>query len=422
MQYFLSKISLKTTSTFLLISYLASTAMMLSASSIFLNLLFLIGLFNLKGFTSAFTNDFYFRYFVLTILSVFILVTVSSLVYEDLDFLFTYKYEVFKELLMFPVVLFLLLKLKFTVEEIIKIILITASYALFYSFAVWYADSVRGVDLLSGAIHRGSLAVIYAILSLIIFFIVETNKAKFLALIGFISGMMLSFQTGSKGGWLAIVLVILSLGIYFYISQKERFKVYLLILIGFGFVITFLWSSLPIADRLESAYSGLLAYWNGEVTEGSVGPRLEMWKATLYGIQNSTPMELVFGRGFMSFQVYWQEYIASGLSLYNISHPHPHNDYLKIMFEFGFLGMFLFAAMFVLPIYVLVKAFRNKASHITYLFLGIILVEMILEFMLSDKVLFVKYLLHTYLLLISLIIFSIQNKVVAETPKELRRT
>jgi hypothetical protein len=110
--------------------------MMLSFSSIFLNLLFLIGLLNLRGFTSAFNNDYFFRYFILTILSVFTLVTVSSLIYQDLDFLFTYRYEVFKELLLFPVVLFLLFKFKFTVDEIIKIILITASYALFYSYAV----------------------------------------------------------------------------------------------------------------------------------------------------------------------------------------------------------------------------------------------------------------------------------------------
>jgi hypothetical protein len=136
MQEFFFKVSLKTFTSFLLVGYLASTAMMLSFSSIFLNLLFLIGLLNLRGFTSAFNNDYFFRYFILTILSVFTLVTVSSLIYQDLDFLFTYRYEVFKELLLFPVVLFLLFKFKFTVDEIIKIILITASYALFYSYAV----------------------------------------------------------------------------------------------------------------------------------------------------------------------------------------------------------------------------------------------------------------------------------------------
>ena len=398
--------SLKVLVSLLLILYLSTTAMLMEISNVFLLLLFFIALFNMSGLKKSLMQVGFFRAFSSVIILIFILVTVHSLLYLETSFLFSYRYEVFKYLLIFPIVLYLLWKMQYSSEELFKIILLTSIYTIFYSIAVLITDPQRGTGLLSGPIHLGSLAVVYAMLSLIIFGFAKEKWMRILAIVIFFFGALLSFLSGSKGGWLAFILVFISIGAYLFLTNRERFKLYFFVCVSMVAVLYFLWDLLPLANRLENAYSGLKSYLDGHLTENSVGARIEIWKAAIIGISGFNVQDLLIGRGFMSFEGYWSDYINSGLSLYNNPHPHPHNDFLKVMFEFGVLGCLIFALLFWTPVKYLIASIRYSKTKIPLLFLGIILVEMFLEFMLTDKVIFVKSLLHTYLFLITLIVFA----------------
>jgi O-antigen ligase len=395
----------------ILICYLATTAMMLKFSDLFLIALFLIGLPFLPEFIANFKECSFFRLFTLSLWMVSGLVLINVMLYHDLAYLFTYRTEVFNKLIILPIVLNLFLSLRIQRRELAYVIILAGLYSVPYSLAVLIEAPVRGVGLLTGSIHRGSLAVIYAILGLLTFFYVKAFWAKVLALLVFIFSLFLSFQTGSKGGWVAIFLVMVSLFFYFLIYEKKRTKLYVyiaLLVLSFA-VLAFNWNNLPIAERLSSAYLGFKTYMHGEITEGSVGPRLEIWRAALLGISQSDFMGLIFGHGFMAFQDYFYQFIKTGNSIYYEIHPHPHNDYLKIVFEFGFLGLVIFSFIFIVPLYYLVRLVKRGGEYFN-LILAIVLVEMMLEFMLTDKVLFVKSLLHTYLVLIFLIVIvSLQS-------------
>ena len=276
--------SLKVLVSLLLILYLSTTAMLMKISNVFLLLLFFIALFNMSGLKKSLMQVGFFRAFSSVIILIFILVTVHSLLYLETSFLFSYRYEVFKYLLIFPIVLYLLWKMQYSSEELFKIILLTSIYTIFYSIAVLITDPQRGTGLLSGPIHLGSLAVVYAMLSLIIFGFAKEKWMRILAIVIFFFGALLSFLSGSKGGWLAFILVFISIGAYLFLTNRERFKLYFFVCVSMVAVLYFLWDLLPLANRLENAYSGLKSYLDGHLTENSVGARIEIWKAAIIGI------------------------------------------------------------------------------------------------------------------------------------------
>lgn len=100
-------------------------------------------------------------------------------------------------------------------------------------------------------------------------------------LIGGVAGLLASLLSGSKGGWLSLVMVTI-FGIVRSISLlRPRYRPYALFLY-FCFAVSVYWI-IPddiVKNRLVSGWSGLVTYvTTGTVTDGSVSIRLELWKA-----------------------------------------------------------------------------------------------------------------------------------------------
>ncbi|MCF6254437.1 MAG: O-antigen ligase family protein [Thiomicrorhabdus sp.] len=394
----------------LLIMYLAGSAMMLKSADTFFYLLFLMSLFKVKSIPEHFKEVPVFRFFVVVPLLMFLFVLISTVLSQPFSLIFSFQFEVFRNLLFLPIIFNALLTVRITQKELILIILLIGSYTFFYTIAVFWQGSVRSSGLLTGAIQRGNLAVIYAVLALILMYFSHYRWQKIAAFIIFISGIVLSMQTGSKGGWLALVISFSTLFVLFLLYDRRQllflcFKVFALALVLF-----LLWEFLPVQGRIESAFKGLIDYFseNGFI-DGSVGARLEIWKVTLLAIQDFNWFTLLFGQGFLSFMAHFEQAQLAGVTSLSLLAVHPHNDFLKLLFEFGIFGLILFSAIFIYPMFLLLKEIKGQANFY-HVLAGILLIEMLLEFMLTDSAVFTKQLLYTYLFLIFILLISFRNQ------------
>ena len=393
----------------LLVGYLAGSAMMLKEADLFLYTLFVVSLFKLSSFLDHFKNSEIFRFFTVILILIFSLVFLSSLFSLPFDFLFSYKFEVFRNLLLLPIIFNALFAIKITQKELLLVITLVGSYTFFYALAVFWEGSSRSVGLLTGPIQRGNLAVIYAVLALIIVYFAHARWQKIMAFIIFISGIVLSMQTGSKGGWLALVISFSTLFILFSLYDRRQLFFLLLKVASLVLVVFLLWDFLPVQGRLEYALKGLVGYLNNDTAiDGSVGVRLEIWKVTLLAIQQFDWDRLIFGQGFMSFIHHFEQAQKEGVTQLSLLAAHPHNDFLKIVFEFGLLGVALFSVIFIYPLMLFFKKLKEKVNFYHAL-AGILLIEMLLEFMLTDSAVFTKQLLYTYLFLIFMLLISFKN-------------
>ncbi len=393
----------------LLVAYLAGSAMMLKGADTFLYALFVVSFFKINSFFDHFKNSSVFRFFTVLFVLIFSLVLSSTLLSLPSNFLFSYKFEVFRNLLLLPVIFNALLAVKITQKELVLMIMLVGSYTFFYALAVFWEGDTRSVGLLTGPIQRGNLAVIYAVLALIVVYFAHYRWQKILAFIIFISGIVLSMQTGSKGGWLALVISFSTLFILFSLYDRRQLFFLLLKVASLVLVVFFLWDFLPVQGRLEYALKGLVGYLNNDsAIDGSVGARLEIWKVTLLAIQEFDWIRLIFGQGFMSFIHHFEQAQKEGVTQLSLLAAHPHNDFLKVAFEFGLLGVALFSVIFIYPLVLVLKRLKEK-ENFYHALAGILLIEMLLEFMLTDSAIFTKQLLYTYLFLIFMLLISFNH-------------
>jgi len=401
----------------LVAAYLASSAMMLKSADIFLYLLFIVSLLKVNVLREQLKNPI-FRFFTISLGAIFLLVLCSTLVYLPVLSLFSYQFEVFRNLLLLPVIFSALLSVKITQKEVILLVVLVGSYTFFYALAVFWQAPVRSSGLLTGVIQRGNLAVIYAILALVFIYSSPYRWQKVVAFITFISGIVLSMQTGSKGGWLALIISFSTLFILFSLYERRQLILLVFKVISLVVVLFLLWNFLPVQGRLESALKGLIGYFSHDgFIDGSVGARLEIWKATIIGIQNFDLLTLLFGQGFMSFMAYFEQAQLAGVTRLSLLASHPHNDFLKIVFEFGLIGLLCFSAIFIYPMILFFKAFKEKHDFYHAL-AGVLLIEMLLEFMLTDSAVFTKQLFYTYLFLIFLLLISLKSTPQAQKSHE----
>lgn len=162
-----------------------------------------------------------------------------------------------------------------------------------------------------------------------------------ICLSGFLSGIAVSLLSSSKAGWLALIffpLIFLFKNTHHSKSLKSiRIFIYVLLALVVGFITL---ASSPVGNRVTEGFSGFKQYIvTGKVVEGSIGPRLELWKYGLNVVSNYPVMGV--GKNNlvtdMHERVKQGEYDISLASLYTL-----HNEFLHIFAVNGFIG---FAAM-----------------------------------------------------------------------------
>jgi len=155
---------------------------------------------------------------------------------------------------------------------------------------------------------------------------------------GIIAGIFTSLMSGSKAGWLAIpaapcVLLFLN---WQRLSSREKLRSStLFLIITVGTLIAVYVS--PAWQRLQSAVHGAVGYAAGSgVTEGSVGPRLELWR---YALEHIGRHPLI-GVGKDALISDFQTLAANGIYAQVLTQLHTmHNEFLHVYMTHGILGL-----------------------------------------------------------------------------------
>lgn len=164
------------------------------------------------------------------------------------------------------------------------------------------------------------------------------NERIFLFTCG-LAGLFTSLLSGTKGGWLSLIMIIVLLANAVARSMHILKRVSLiagcfLVLVA---VVSFV-PKLPVVDRLISAYHGTVEWIKtGNVTEGSASIRLEAFKAGLIvGVQSP-----IVGLGKQGEQVAFREAVDAGLIRKEMIEVNVvDNDFISAFSQHGLVGVF----------------------------------------------------------------------------------
>ena len=247
-----------------------------------------------------------------------------------------------------------------------------------------------GLDRAGGFTNQikfGNTAVVLATASLIGFIYAKFERherlEKALLLIGGVCGMLASLLSGSKGGWLSILIVS---SLIFHSATKSFGwrKKFLLI----GLIVTLLATGITLVarnqviDRISSGIAGATTWFQtGQVTEYSVSVRLELWKA---GLQIGAQYPWL-GAGDEQFLRMIQESVDTGRSRPEIEHINNlHNELIGFFAEKGLVGVLSVLMVHTLTFLMFYRSRHHPDRAVRALsMMGMLLVFLYIEFGLS---------------------------------------
>jgi O-antigen ligase len=159
---------------------------------------------------------------------------------------------------------------------------------------------------------------------------------KVIALLG---GVYASFLSGSRGGWIAIPLLVWAALAGRRVLRRARARLAVLALLVACIVAL---AAMPtVRDRVEALNTDLQLLNEGDGLT-STGMRLELWRASLH-LWLTHPV-LGVGRG--SLQGALDGLAAQGLTSRAIVNPHAHNDFFSVLAEMGVIGVGALALLY----------------------------------------------------------------------------
>jgi len=397
----------------LVLGFFVASGMMLKGQLTFFLLISMIGIyFIFKGKNRLYKEQ---KYFVYILIAIFITVSSSCVLNGDYELFFKYPFEVFKYLIFVPLVAVAINGLNLTEQNFYKTFIIASSYSLYLAIYIIYYNVPRSIGVLESPIILGNLGVLFAVISLVVAFRVSGTFWKIFAVLFFLSGIILSFLSGSRGGWLAILFALITMfSLAKFDGPFKKWHIVIFVFMIMSLTLYFLWDILPIQNRVMLAVSNFQEYQKGYY-QTSVGYRFEMWKAGWYGYLDKP----VLGWGFTHYSEVFKKYLELGLvkSRGDFVWGHPHNDFVQILVEFGLVGFVIFMAAFIYPLVFFFKhamVFSKNNKQMLFLSLiGIIMIEAILEFMLTNRGVTIIYIFHFYIVL-TLILMKLIRQVTSQ--------
>jgi len=235
-----------------------------------------------------------------------------------------------------------------------------------------------------------------------------------LPLLGFILGTTASFLTGSRGAWVAIPVF---LAILFF-QLKRYFKPRVLgATIGVIFLASLVTYQIPgtgVADRIKETIEDFRAYSRGNVTwDGGVGNRLESWRAA-WLIYKNHPF-LGIGPGGYRYAI--RDMISEGTLIHDreVYFSQPHNIYLSVMVDSGWVGLVALLSIFLLPLNIARSRIRKEEKNPEAAYSIFILVSGFMIFGLTETVFGRSVFVSFYLIMLAALL-SQRNEILNAEP------
>jgi len=210
-------------------------------------------------------------------------------------------------------------------------------------------------------------------------------------LLGVIGGVLTSMLSGSKGGWMSLVMLLT----IFLLKVTKGWTLLKRGLASIALVLSLLavlsLPSNPVLSRMTTAYEGL-THWletgRDAPSDGSVGPRLSMWKFGV-GVITERP---IMGFGPDDLALRWQQEIDAGRSDPRWGPKgHLHNDILTVYLWRGLIGLAAMLAVYAVAFRLFWKNQHHPNTDVQGIsFMGMMLVVLYLEFGLTDVIWFVN--------------------------------
>jgi O-antigen ligase len=178
---------------------------------------------------------------------------------------------------------------------------------------------------------------------------------------GFIAGLMASFASGSRGGWLAIP-VFIAIFVYFRIS-KLPLKMILTSLIAA--MITFyiaLFANSVFQHRADELVNDATRFGQGN-RDTSTGVRWQLYKAAI-DVFSRHP---VFGVGPEGFALEMKPMMEAGKltpDAAELGRGEVHNDILSKCAEMGLFGLIAILSIYLAPIILFWRATKAKSTQV----------------------------------------------------------
>ena len=213
-------------------------------------------------------------------------------------------------------------------------------------------------------------------------------SSSLLALFGILGLTTVVLSTARSAYLATLVLSFLAIGHYFK-GKVAAFSIFALIVtcssVYFGFD--------KIKSRVDKGAAEVTAYFKSlkehpedpsQYKMGSVGTRLEMWRATKYFFQDSP----WFGVGRFNYQTKAKQLVERGLANPEIAnHSHPHNAFVNMLDEKGIIGLISLVLLLYYPLYIFI---RTRSVSPESAFAGIIIITAYTVFSLTEASTFIK--------------------------------
>lgn len=196
----------------------------------------------------------------------------------------------------------------------------------------------------------------------------QTTPA-FMMLLACAMGIIGSFLSGTRGGWVLLPLILLTIILHFRGSIGKLDK-WVAMVFGLGLLALVAIPQTGVMDRVKAAQSDVVQYMDGGNRDTSVGIRFQLWSSAWDAFMQKP----LFGWGNHGIvQVREQQYKAGTMSEYmyaNRLNSHAHNQFLDTLAKQGVIGLLALLALLGYPFYLYLKS-KAASNDISPLLLGI---------------------------------------------------
>lgn len=257
-------------------------------------------------------------------------------------------------------------------------------------------------------IHFGDLALMLGLLSIasINWFGTDSNRLRLLKLCGLLAGVLTSALSGTRGGWIAIPVVLMALVTVDNNINRKKI-IYGLLLLTIASVLGYL-SSSSIRERYYDTYVEAISIAHGDF-DTSLGSRMQIWKGAVR-IFNEHP---VFGVGADGFTVA----ITALGDLGYISKPgasegknEVHNQFFSSLAKLGLFGLLSYLLVHLVPLVLFIKAIKSRLIVVKKAaFMGVILIVGFMTFGLTVEMYNLKMVATFYSLSVVVLLATCYN-------------
>ena len=212
----------------------------------------------------------------------------------------------------------------------------------------------------TNAIQFGNLALLLGIMALCGWFAPSRQQTLWRGwlLAGFLSGLLASFLSGSRGGWLALILLAGLFLAYLAFAGYWR-SVLAIALIGAaaGFALLQI-PQLHMKERVLLIKQGAAGYSTNGIANTSVGARLQMWQFG-WDLYRAKPL---FGWTQLGYMTEKRLAIdANRLDPMQAEFNHPHNELLDAASKRGTVGLLILVLAYAAPLFAFAHRFKSSA-------------------------------------------------------------